>query len=140
MPVNGKNPFDEPISMVDDEPILIEGGPSRPAAKPGIKSPASPASPAGPAAPPPSAVKAIKTTLDMGRKTQFRRPMNNTGKGATRCRLFHCKIAESSMEHLQSQINSWLDDDEINVKCVGHMVGTMEGKHNEPNIVIMIWY
>jgi len=87
-----------------------------------------------------SAVRAIKTSLDIGKRTKFKRTPINTGTGAVRCRMFHCKVAESSMEHMENQINMWLDDEEIDVKHIGHMVGLLEGKHTEPNIVVMIWY
>jgi len=88
----------------------------------------------------PSVVRAIRSSMDAGRKTEWKRPMNMTGKGATRCRLFHCKIADSSLENLENQINDWLDDEGIEVKHVGHVVGVLEGKHNEPNVVIVVWY
>ncbi len=72
---------------------------------------------------------------------QFNRPLNVTGKGATRCRMFHCKIADSSIEHMEETINEWIDSNEdIEVKHVGHMVGTMTGKKAEPNIIVTVWY
>jgi hypothetical protein len=87
-----------------------------------------------------TAAKVIMSSLEAGRKTEFKRPMNLTGNGATRCRMFHCKVAESSMEHMENQINDWLDSQEIEVKQVGHVVGMMEGKHTEPNVIVMVWY
>jgi hypothetical protein len=87
-----------------------------------------------------STAKVIKSSLDAGRKTQFKRPVNINGQGATRCRLFHCKVAESPMEHMENQINDWLDSEQIEVKHVGHVVGMMEGKHTEQNVVVMVWY
>ncbi|MBS3734130.1 MAG: hypothetical protein KGY99_04315 [Phycisphaerae bacterium] len=71
---------------------------------------------------------------------QYKRPLNVTGQGATRCRLFHSKIAETPLEHLQDSINDWLDDEQIEVKHVGHVIGTMEGKRPEPNLLVMVWY
>jgi hypothetical protein len=71
---------------------------------------------------------------------QFKRPLNLTGKGATRCRLFHSKIAQAPLEHMQEAINEWLDSEECEVKHVGHMIGTLEGKRPEPNIFVMVWY
>ncbi len=73
-------------------------------------------------------------------KDSFKRPMNLTGKGATRCRIFHCKIADGALEYMENQINDWIDDSEIDVKEVGHMVGTMEGKRAEPNVIVIVWY
>jgi len=88
----------------------------------------------------PSAVRAIRSSLDIGKKADYKRPVNVTGTGATRCRLFHCKIADSSLEHLENQINEWIDDEGVEVKHVGHMVGLMEGKHTEPNVIVIVWY
>ena len=124
-------PEEEPIALVDD-PIAADGGTAiKPGEAPTIK-------PTGAAAA--SAVRAIKTTLDMGKRTQFKRQPVNTGAGATRCRMFHCKVAESSMEHMENQINIWLDDEDVDIKHVGHLVGALEGKHTEPNIIVLIWY
>ncbi|MFA6134154.1 MAG: hypothetical protein WC869_09095 [Phycisphaerae bacterium] len=151
-----KDPLDEPIALAggdEEDPLSLPpprapGAPGQPAqaAQPinGVRAAApAPASAVRSAFAPgaaPSAVRAIKTTLDTGKRTQFKRAPVNTGQGAVRCRLFHCKVAESSMEHLEDQINTWLDDGDIDVKHVGHMVGTMEGKHAEPNIIVMVWY
>jgi hypothetical protein len=70
----------------------------------------------------------------------FKRPLNLTGMGATRCRLFHSKIAVSSMEYMENQINHWIDSEEIEVKSVAQVVGVLEGKTAEPNLIITIWY
>jgi hypothetical protein len=71
---------------------------------------------------------------------RFARPMNKTGTGATRCKLFHCRIALAPLDHLEHSINEWLDTDDIEIKQVGHLVGTLEGKSPEPNIFVMVWY
>jgi len=76
-----------------------------------------------------------------GQKMDFARPLNKTGTGATRCRLFHCRIALAPLEHMQTSINEWLDSDEnLEVKHVGHLIGIMEGKSPEPNLIVMAWY
>ena len=124
---------DEPIALVDaDESISIEVG------SPGGSGMAAAIRPMG--APGPSAVRAIKSTLEIDKRAVFKRTPVNTGKGAVRCRVFHSKIAESSMEHMQNQINAWLDDEDVDIKHVGHMVGALEGKHTEPNIIVVVWY
>jgi len=71
---------------------------------------------------------------------KFTRPLNLTGQGATRCRVFHSKIAVASLEFMEGQINEWLDKEKIEVKAVGHVIGTMEGKRPEPNVVVVVWY
>jgi hypothetical protein len=73
-------------------------------------------------------------------KEEFHRPMNITGQGATRCRLFYSKISDGPLLHMETVINEWLDNEEIEVKHVGHVVGTLEGKRSEQNVIVMVWY
>ena len=73
-------------------------------------------------------------------KQEFKRELNLSGKGATRCRIFNAKIAEGPMLHMEGTINEWLDDEEIEVKHVGHVIGVLEGKRSEPNLIVMVWY
>ena len=70
----------------------------------------------------------------------FSRPMQQTGKGATRCRIFRSKISQPAIEGLEEHINDWLDSDDIDVKDIGHLIGTMHGKTDEDNIIVMVWY
>lgn len=71
---------------------------------------------------------------------EYRRKPNVNGAGAVRCRIFHSKIALASLEHLEAQINDWLDGEKIEIKQVGHLIGTMEGKRPEPNLLLIVWY
>ena len=87
------------------------------------------------------ALKAFGAGLGLSQKEQqYKRALNLTGQGATRCRVFHSKIAEAPLEFMQNQINEWLDSDQIEVKHVGHVIGTLEGKTPMPNVIIMVWY
>jgi len=73
-------------------------------------------------------------------ETKFTRPLNADGSGATRVRIFHSKISEAPLENLEHTINSWIDGDKIEVKHVGQLIGTMEGKTPVPNLLVMVWY
>ena len=73
-------------------------------------------------------------------KEQFQRQLNLTGQGATRCRVFHSKVALNSLEFMENQINEWIDSDQIEIKHVGHLIGTLQGKTPEPNLIVMVWY
>jgi hypothetical protein len=73
-------------------------------------------------------------------KIEFSREMNLTGQGATRVRLFYSKIADGPLLHMESMINDWIDEEGIEVKHVGHVIGTLEGKRAEPNLIITVWY
>jgi len=123
---------DEPIALVEEPHIIGGGSGDSTASGSGAGMPA--IRPGG------SAVRAIKSTLEIDKRKQFKRTPVNTGSGAVRCRIFHCKVAESSMENMENQINAWLDDADIDIKHVGHIVGALEGKHTEPNIIVMVWY
>lgn len=72
--------------------------------------------------------------------TEYKRPLNLTGKGATRCKIFQSRIALESLENLEKRINNWVDNEEIDIKNVGHVLGVMEGKNPKPNIVVIAWY
>ncbi len=89
----------------------------------------------------PSQMKAFGSKMAMAeRKTTFNRQLNVNGTGATRFRMFHAKIAAAALEHMETQINTWLDGENIEVKQVGHVVGILEGKTQEPNLFVMVWY
>ncbi len=79
-------------------------------------------------------------TGDASQQRQYKRTPNLTGAGAVRCRLFHSKITVSALDHMADTINEWLDADEIEVKYVGQVIGTMEGKKPEPNVIVTVWY
>lgn len=72
--------------------------------------------------------------------TKFSRPLNVDGSGATRFRIFHSKISVAPLENLEHSINEWIDGDKIEVKHVGQLIGTMEGKRPEPNLLVVVWY
>ncbi len=89
----------------------------------------------------PPGVHAFGSGIGKEEKRQdFKRPLNVTGQGATRCRIFHSKIADASLKYMQKQINEWIDSDQIEAKHVGHVIGVMEGKIAEPNMIVMVWY
>ncbi|NBB94325.1 MAG: hypothetical protein GVY16_01110 [Planctomycetes bacterium] len=73
-------------------------------------------------------------------KTDFKRDLNVTGEGATRCKLWHSRIADGPLLHMESMINEWIDENEIEVKFVTQTIGTLEGKRSEENLLVIIWY
>jgi hypothetical protein len=131
------DPDDEPISL-DDGPITLDDGKGK-----GLSGEDEPislvdaeesSSFAG------SAVKTFGVNVGPGAQVEFKRPLNTDGSGATRCRLFHSKIAVASLEFMEHQINEWLDAEKVEVKHVVQTIGTMEGKRPEPNLLVMVWY
>ena len=73
-------------------------------------------------------------------KENFKREMNLDGSGATRCRLFTSKIGQGPLSHMEEMINDWLDSEGVEIKHVGHVIGTMEGKRAEDNLLVLVWY
>lgn len=70
----------------------------------------------------------------------YRKPAGKPGV-ANRMRTFHAKLAEGAIFHLDEQVNGWLDaHPDIEVKFATTSVGTWEGKHPEPNLVLTIFY
>ena len=81
------------------------------------------------------------SALGAGSETQFKRPVTKTGRGATRVRTFHTKLADAAIKFLESQINEWLDGNpDIEVKFSNTTVGVVEGKRAEPHLIITVWY
>jgi len=112
---------DKPLPLEDDEPLTIEAGPA--------------------AAEGPTKIQAFGAfAAGAETKQAFKRPLNLTGAGATRVRLFHSKIALTPLDHMIQTINEWLDGEQIEVKCIHQVIGTMEGKRPEPNVIITVWY
>ncbi|NLW87592.1 MAG: hypothetical protein GXY38_12030 [Planctomycetes bacterium] len=112
-------PIEEPISLAADEPLgLVESDDTHAVSMRAF-----------------GATAGFSKTVD-----KFKRPLNVNGTGATRCRIFYSKIAATSLEYMQNQINEWIDSDKIEVKHVTEVVGTMEGKIAVPSIIVTIWY
>ena len=133
----GKNildPDDEPLSLDgEEEPMSVTSGEDEPIS---LVEPETAGTEYAP-----GSVRAFGVVGGSeGAATQLKRALNTDGSGATRCRVFHSKIAIASLEFMEKQINEWLDSETIEIKHVGHLIGTMEGKRPEPNMIVMVWY
>ena len=42
-------------------------------------------------------------------ESKYQRPLNNTGRGAIRCRTFHTKLTDAAISYMDSVINEWID-------------------------------
>lgn len=85
------------------------------------------------AAPAPAAVPAATPS--------GRRAPRPGAQGATRVRIFHSKLSDGAVAHLDQQINDWLDQNpDVEVKFADTTVGTWEGKHPEPNLIVTLFY
>jgi hypothetical protein len=75
-------------------------------------------------------------------QTKFKRPVNKTGKGASRVRTFHAKLNDGAMAFLDQQINEWLDENpDFEAKFGTTTVGTIDAKRGpEQHLIITVWY
>jgi hypothetical protein len=68
------------------------------------------------------------------------RRASRTG-GATRMRIFHSKLSDGAVGHMDHQINEWLDQNpDVEIKFANSTVGVWEGKHAEPNLILALFY
>jgi hypothetical protein len=132
MAENITEPDDEPISLIGDDNPISFGSEEEPISLVEPEGGGSDFEPGG--------LKTFGVAAGEGHKEEYKRVPNNNGTGATRCRLFRSKIAAAPLEHMENLINEWLDGAEIEVKHVGHLVGTVEGKRPEPNLLVLVWY
>lgn len=118
------NPSDEePLSLEgEDEPLGLVDTPAGPSAKPGGLRTFG------------AGAKAAAHKVELNRST------NADGTGATRCRVFYSKISTTALQHMENQINEWIEGSPFEVKHVGHVIGTMEGKTAEQNLIVMVWF
>ena len=70
----------------------------------------------------------------------WQRKPNVTGQGAIHCKTFVAKLRYDAIEHLDEQVNHWLDaHPEYEVKFVTTTVGTLRGKLMEEALFMNVW-
>jgi len=71
----------------------------------------------------------------------LRRELLRDVPNATRCRVFHCKLADAAMNYMCDQINEWADaNDEVQIKFATSCIGVVEGKHADPHLIVTVFY
>ena len=71
----------------------------------------------------------------------FRRALLRDPALATRCKIFHCKLADAVMNHMCAQINEWADaHDDVVIKFATSCIGVVEGKHADPHLIVTVFY
>ncbi len=84
---------------------------------------------------------ASDSKLDRMNEKSYTRPLQKSGKGATRVRTFHTRLSDNAMRFLDNMINEWIDSDpEIEVKFTNIAVGVVEAKNREDHLIITVWY
>ncbi len=71
----------------------------------------------------------------------YRRALLRGTPNATRCKTFHCKLADGPINYMCEQINEWADgDDSIEIKFATSTIGVIEGKHVDPHLIVTVFY
>jgi hypothetical protein len=71
---------------------------------------------------------------------QWNRTPNITGQGAIHVRTFFAKLRSDAIEHMDHQINEWLDaHPQYEVKLVTTAIGELTGKLKEPALFVNVW-
>lgn len=75
-----------------------------------------------------------------GWHADWKRKPSKTGEGATHMRTFVCKLRLDAIEHVDDQINEWLDENpDLEVKQVTSSIGVLTGKLKEEAMFITVW-
>jgi DNA-directed RNA polymerase subunit M/transcription elongation factor TFIIS len=83
--------------------------------------------------------KANKTHV--AHEAVYKRPLQKTGAGATRVKVFHTKLNDGAVEFMAHIINEWVDSNpDVEIKDSQTTVGIWEGKHPEPHLILTVWY
>jgi len=70
----------------------------------------------------------------------WNRTPNTTGHGAIHCKTFIAKLRLDAVEHMDRQINEWLDaHPQYEVKFVTTNIGPLKGKTTEDALFITVW-
>lgn len=83
----------------------------------------------------------IRRFGDVTKRThEWVRKPNADGTGAVHCKTFVAKMRQEALDHLDEQINEWLDaHEDVEVKFVTTAIGPMIGKMTEPALVVNLW-
>ncbi|MEE9212202.1 MAG: hypothetical protein V3U29_06075 [Phycisphaeraceae bacterium] len=86
----------------------------------------------------PKAIRAFETKKALD-EVWKRQPVVN-GTGACHVRTFIAKLRLDAVEHLDQQVNEWLDaHPEYEVKFVSTSIGTLFAKTPEPALFMNVW-
>lgn len=84
----------------------------------------------------------IRTFGDQTRRAAsgWKRKPVASGKGACHVRTFVTKLRLDAMDHMDEQINEWLDQNpDFDVKFVTTTIGKLVGKNTEDALFVNVW-
>ena len=72
---------------------------------------------------------------------RYKRPLNKSGQGASRMRIFHAKMSDAGVRNVETLLNDWLDaNPDVEIKFATSTVGLWEGKHAETHLILNVYY
>lgn len=73
--------------------------------------------------------------------SRYARPVNTTRQGASRIKTFVAKLRLDAIEHMDHQVNEWLDaHPDYEIKSAVSVVGELTGKIKEPALFMTVFY
>lgn len=79
--------------------------------------------------------------VNLADESHYQHPPEPKARYAKRCRTFHAKLNEGAVGYMNEQINSWTDNNpDITIKFATSTIGVYEGKHNDPHLIITVFY
>lgn len=85
-----------------------------------------------------SKIRRFETAMPTGHAWQ--RQPNVSGCGATHMKTFLAKLRPEAIDHMDEQINQWLDEHPTyEVKFVSSAIGILQGKNAEQAIFVTVW-
>jgi hypothetical protein len=134
IPIDSLEDDDEVIELTDDD---VEAAPARPTASP-AEAPVIEIDLAESEDDSPAEIRTFGKAKS--EKAAWKRQPNADGSGATHVRTFVAKLRMDAIEHLEDQVNAWLDEHpEIEVKFVTSNVGILTGKTKEDALFMSVW-
>lgn len=87
-----------------------------------------------------SKIRAFDARKRRAHEDHWERTPNANGTGAIHVKTFIAKLRLDAMDHLDEQVNQWLDaHPEYEVKFVTTSVGVMKTKISEPALIMNVW-
>lgn len=91
----------------------------------------------------PAARKAAKPVKPTEKKRVEKKPAEKAAplERITGVKTFFTKLHAGAIEFLDEQITTWLNNNpDITIKRTNTVVGDVQGKKSEPNIIVTVWY
>jgi hypothetical protein len=149
-PLSAGGKAEEPIRLeespaaaapgVSRAPLNLGGGTAAPTPAPATPPAAAPAPAPAARAAAPAAAPAPRPPVP-GVRPAGPRPVAAPRERISACKVFFTKLHPGAIKFLEEQITNWLKENpSVVIKSTDVIMGEVQEKKTEPNIVIVVWY